>query len=119
MARILVVDDSTVMRRNIKNVLEHAGHSVVGEAADGRDVLPAYVNCKPDLVTMDISMPIIDGLEALQTIMKNYPNAKVVMVSAMGQKAQVLEAIKLGAKSYVVKPIETDKFLEIIRKLTQ
>ncbi len=118
MARILVVDDSTVMRKNIKNILEKAGHEVVGEAADGRDVLPVYVNTKPDLVTMDISMPIIDGIEALKTIVKNFPNAKVIMVSALGQKAQVLEAIKLGAKSYVVKPIETDKFLEIIRKLT-
>ena len=119
MARFLVVDDSTVMRKNIKNILEAAGHQVVGEAADGRDVLPAYVNNKPDFVTMDISMPIINGIEALQSLIKNFPDAKVIMISALGQKAQVLEAIKLGAKSYIVKPIETDKFLENIRKLTQ
>jgi two-component system, chemotaxis family, chemotaxis protein CheY len=119
MARFLVVDDSVVMRKNIRNILEKAGHEVVAEAADGRDVLPAYVNNKPDLVTMDISMPITDGIDALKSLMKNFPDAKVVMVSALGQKAQVLEAIKLGAKSYIVKPIETDKFIEIIRKLTQ
>jgi two-component system chemotaxis response regulator CheY len=119
MARFLVVDDSVVMRKNIKNILEAAGHEVVAEAADGRDVLPAYVNNKPDLVTMDISMPITDGIDALKSLVKNFPDAKVIMVSALGQKAQVLEAIKLGAKSYIVKPIETDKFIEIIRKLTQ
>lgn len=119
MARFLVVDDSTVMRKNIKNILESGGHEVVAEAADGRDVLPAYVNSKPDFVTMDISMPITNGIEALQSLIKNFPDAKVIMVSALGQKAQVLEAIKLGAKSYIVKPIETDKFLAIIIKLTQ
>jgi two-component system chemotaxis response regulator CheY len=119
MARFLVVDDSVVMRKNIKNILEAAGHEVVAEAVDGRDVLPAYVNNKPDLVTMDISMPITDGIDALKSLVKNFPDAKVIMVSALGQKAQVLEAIKLGAKSYIVKPIETDKFIEIIRKLTQ
>jgi two-component system chemotaxis response regulator CheY len=117
MARFLVVDDSAVMRKNIKNILESAGHEVVAEAADGRDVLPAYVNSKPDIVTMDISMPITDGIDALKTLVKNFPDAKVVMVSALGQKAQILEAIKYGAKSYIIKPIETDKFIEIIRKL--
>ena len=119
MARFLVVDDSTVMRKNIKNILEAAGHEVVSEAADGRDVLPAYVNTKPDFVTMDISMPVTDGIEALKTLVKNFPDAKVIMVSALGQKARVLEAIKLGAKSYIVKPIETDKFIEVIKKLIQ
>jgi two-component system chemotaxis response regulator CheY len=118
MARFLIVDDSSVMRKNIRHILEDAGHEVAAEAADGRDVLPAYVNSKPDLVTMDINMPIIDGIEALQTLMRNFPEARVIMVSALGQKAQVLEAIKLGAKSYVVKPIEVDKFLGIIKKLT-
>jgi two-component system chemotaxis response regulator CheY len=118
MARFLVVDDSSVMRKNIRNILEEAGHEVAAEAADGRDVLPAYVNSKPDLVTMDISMPITNGIEALQTLMRNFPDAKVIMVSALGQKAQVLEAIKLGAKSYVVKPIEVENFLEIIKKFT-
>jgi two-component system chemotaxis response regulator CheY len=70
---------------------------------------------KPELDTK----PITDGIEALKSLVKNFPDAKVIMVSVLGQKAQVLEAIKLGAKSYIVKPIETDKFIEIIRKLTQ
>ncbi|QGQ94076.1 response regulator [Paenibacillus psychroresistens] len=119
MARFLVVDDSAVMRKNIKNILESAGHEVVAEAADGRDVLPAYVNSKPDVVTMDISMPVTDGIDALKLLVKNFPEAKVIMVSALGQKAQILEAIKHGAKSYIIKPIETDKFIEIIRKIIQ
>jgi two-component system chemotaxis response regulator CheY len=116
-ARFLVVDDSSVMRKNIMRILADAGHEVVGECADGRDVLPSYVNLKPDIVTMDISMPITDGIEALKMLVKNFPEAKVIMVSALGQKAQVLEAIKSGAKSYIVKPIDKDKFIEIVNKV--
>ena len=116
LAKFLIVDDSAVMRRNIRNILEEVGHEVVFEAVDGREVLPAYINHKPDIVTMDISMPEVDGIEALKTLIHNFPNVKVIMISAMGQKQQVLEAIKLGAKSYLVKPIEKDKFLDIIAK---
>jgi two-component system chemotaxis response regulator CheY len=117
MAKILVVDDSAVMRKNIRSMLESAGHEVVAEAADGREVLVNYVSYKPDIVTLDISMGTMSGIEALQSLLRTYPTAKVVMVSAVGHKQQVLEAIKLGAKSYVVKPIERARFLEIINKV--
>jgi two-component system chemotaxis response regulator CheY len=116
-ANVMIVDDSTVMRRNIRTILERAGHKVVVEATDGREVLASYINHKPDLVTMDITMIQMDGIEALQTLMKTFPQAKVVMISAIGQKQQVLEAIKSGAKSYVVKPFEAERLLEIIEKV--
>lgn len=119
MARFLIVDDSAVMRRNIRHILEEAGHEVVFEASDGRELLPAYINNKPDLVTLDISMTEISGIEALKILIKNDPEAKVIMISALGQKQQVLEAIKCGAKSYIVKPVDKDKFLDIINKFVK
>ncbi|WP_123041200.1 response regulator [Cohnella candidum] len=117
MAKVLIVDDSGVMRKNIRTILERAGHEVVGEAADGREVLQNYIFHSPDIVTMDISMPHLDGIEALKGLLKVFPEAKVIMVSAIGQKAQVLEAIKCGAKSYMVKPIEGPALLAAIQKV--
>ncbi|QJD84899.1 response regulator [Cohnella herbarum] len=117
MATFMIVDDSAVMRKNIRSMLESAGHEVVAEASDGREVLVNYVGSKPDIVTMDISMGNMNGIEALELLLKSYPTAKVIMVSAIGHKQQVLEAIKLGAKSYVVKPIEKARFLDIIDKV--
>ncbi|MCR8634136.1 MULTISPECIES: response regulator [Paenibacillus] len=117
MATIMIVDDSAVMRKNIKVILERGGHEIVAEASDGREVLTRYINHRPDLVTMDISMVNVDGIEALQTLIRSFPTAKVVMISALGQKQQVLEAIKSGAKSYIVKPFEAEKMLQIIGKV--
>jgi two-component system chemotaxis response regulator CheY len=117
MAKFLIVDDSAVMRKNIRSILESAGHEVVAEATDGQEVIVKYVSFKPDIVTMDITMGNMNGIEALQLLLKTYPTAKVIMVSAIGHKQQVLEAIKLGAKSYVVKPIEKARFLEIVNKV--
>ncbi|MNI19932.1 Chemotaxis protein CheY [compost metagenome] len=117
MAKILIVDDSAVMRRNIRIILERGGHEVVAEASDGREVLATYINHKPDLVTMDISMGNMDGIEALQILLKSFPQARVLMISALGQKQQVLEAIKSGAKSYLVKPFESAKLLEVVNKV--
>lgn len=117
MKKVMIVDDSGVMRKNIRSVLEKGGYEVVGEAADGREVLQNYIFCSPDVVTMDISMPHMDGIEALKTLLKVYPQARVVMISAMGQKAQVLEAIRSGAKSYLVKPIEGPNLLSTIEKV--
>ncbi|BBI36295.1 response regulator [Cohnella abietis] len=119
MAKFMIVDDSAVMRKNIRSILEGAGHEVVAEAADGREVLVSYVTAKPDIVTMDISMGNVSGIEALESLLKSYPTAKVVMVSAIGHKQQVLDAIKLGAKSYVVKPIERARFLDIVNKVAE
>ncbi|WP_127589003.1 response regulator [Paenibacillus koleovorans] len=117
MAKIMIVDDSAVMRKNIRTALERGGHEIVAEASDGREVIPVYINHKPDIVTMDISMSSVNGIEALQQLLKTFPQAKVVMISAVGHKQQVLEAIKLGAKSYVVKPFEATKLLEIVGKV--
>ncbi|MCD9022174.1 response regulator [Cohnella silvisoli] len=117
MAKFMIVDDSAVMRKNIRSILESEGHEVVAEAADGREVMVNYVSYRPDIVTMDISMGNMGGIEALQLLLRTYPTAKVVMVSAIGHKQQVLEAIKLGAKSYVVKPIERVRFLDIVNRV--
>jgi two-component system, chemotaxis family, chemotaxis protein CheY len=117
MARFMIVDDSAVMRKNIRSILESGGHEVVVEVADGREVMVNYIGFKPDIVTMDISMGNMDGIEALQMLIKTYPTAKVVMVSAIGHKQQVLEAIRIGAKSYAVKPIERVRFLDIVNKV--
>lgn len=117
MGKILIVDDSAIMRKNIRTVVERGGHEVIAEASDGREVLTQYINHKPDLVTMDINMKSMDGIDALKVLIKTFPNAKVIMISAQGQKVQVLEAIKLGAKSYLVKPFEPDKLLEVIQKV--
>ncbi|RIE00687.1 response regulator [Cohnella faecalis] len=110
----MIVDDSGVMRKNIRTILERGNHDVVMEVSDGREVLQNYIYYNPDIVTMDISMPGMDGIEALQGLLKVFPGAKVIMISAMGQKAQVLEAIRYGAKSYLVKPIEAQKLLSTV-----
>ena len=118
MAKILVVDDATFMRMMLKDILTKAGHVIVGEAKDGNDAVAKYKEFKPDVVTMDITMPDKDGIEALREIRSYDPNAKVVMCSAMGQQAMVIEAIKNGAKNFVVKPFESEKVVEAIAKLT-
>ncbi|NLZ38519.1 MAG: response regulator [Firmicutes bacterium] len=117
MARVLVVDDAAFMRMAIKNMLENHGYEIVGEAENGAVAVQKYQECRPDLVTMDITMPEMNGLEALKAIMKIDPNAVVVMVSAMGQEAMVKEAIMSGAKSFIIKPFKADHVLETIRKV--
>lgn len=114
MARILVVDDNAFMRNNLKNVLKSAGFEVVAEAADGIEALAAYQSETPDLVTMDITMPNMDGVQALKELKGLDPSARVVMVSAMGQEALVVEAITSGAADFVVKPFEADRVVEAV-----
>lgn len=116
MARILVVDDAKFMRMMITNILEKAGHEVVGEAVDGDDALVQYQKCTPDLVTMDITMPNKDGLCALRDIKAFDPSARIVICSAMGQQMMVVEAIQGGAKDFIVKPFQQDRVLEAISK---
>ena len=114
MARILVVDDSAVSRKSLKEILESAGHEIVGEAGDGLDALEKYKSLKPDLVTMDITMPILNGVEALKRIRALDPNAQVLMVSAMGQKNMVMQALREGARGFLVKPFEKEKVLQAV-----
>jgi len=112
MARVLVVDDAAFMRKMVSDALAKGGHEVVGEAGNGVEALARYNELKPDLVTLDITMPEKDGLAALADIMAADPSARVVMCSALGQESKVLEAIKLGAKDFVVKPFQPDRVID-------
>lgn len=117
MARVLVVDDALMMRKTIGTFLIRAGHVVVEEAANGEQAVAAYKKHLPDLVTMDITMPGVDGIGALEQITALDPGARVVMVSALGQKHKVFEALQHGAKGYILKPFTEEKLLSIITEL--
>lgn len=117
MKRVLIVDDAAFMRCVIKNMLQKNGFDVVGEAADGTEGIRKYKELMPDIVTMDITMPIMTGIEALATILEYDPKAKVVMISAMGQEEFVKKAIMIGAKSFIVKPFNEDQIVQILNKI--
>lgn len=117
MARILIVDDALIMRKMIGKIVEDGGHSVVNEAVNGEQAIEMYQKYLPDVVTMDITMPGTDGIQALARIMDYDANAKVVMVSALGQQHKVMEALDHGAKSYILKPITKEKILGVIKQV--
>ncbi len=117
MAKIMIVDDAAFMRITIKNMLTKSEHEVVGEAENGKIAVERYKALNPDIVTMDITMPEMDGLEALKQIVAYDPGAKVIMVSAMGQEAMVRDAVMSGAKGFIVKPFKEDGILAAIAKL--
>ncbi len=114
--RILIVDDAAFMRMMIKEILTKNNFTVVGEASDGLQAVEKFKELNPDLVTLDITMPEMDGIAALKEIKKIDPNARVIMCSAMGQQAMVIEAIQAGAKDFIVKPFQADRVIEAIRK---
>jgi len=114
--RILIVDDAAFMRMMIRDILTKNGYEVVGEAQDGIQAIERYKELQPDLVTMDITMPEMDGITALKEIRKGDANAKVIMCSAMGQQAMVIDAIQAGAKDFIVKPFQADRVIEAIKK---
>jgi len=114
--RILVVDDAAFMRMMIKEILSKNGFEVIGEASDGVQAVEKFNELQPDLVTMDITMPEMDGIAALKEIKKTDPNAKIIMCSAMGQQAMVIDAIQAGAKDFIVKPFQADRVIEAISK---
>jgi two-component system chemotaxis response regulator CheY len=116
MARVLVVDDAAFMRKMVTDALTKGGHEVVGEAANGVEAIDRYRELKPDLTTLDITMPERDGIAALKDIIELDPAAKVVMCSALGQESKVLESIKLGAKDFVVKPFQPNRVIEAVGK---
>ncbi|MCD6364222.1 MAG: response regulator [Synergistetes bacterium] len=115
-ARILIVDDAAFMRMMLRDILTKNGYEVAGEAENGVQAVEKYKELKPDLVTMDITMPEMDGITAVKEIKKLDPNARIVMVSAMGQQAMVIEAIQAGALDFVVKPFQPDRVLEAVKK---
>ncbi|MFW5786701.1 MAG: response regulator [Halanaerobiales bacterium] len=114
---ILIVDDAAFMRINLKNILEKAGHEIAGEAENGRDAIEKYKELEPELVTMDITMPEMDGIDAVKEIMDINPEANIIMCSAMGQQSMVVDAIEAGAKDFIVKPFEDDRVLEAVEKI--
>ena len=116
MARVLVVDDAAFMRKMVSDALSGGGHEIVGEAGNGVEAISQYQELRPDVMTLDITMPEKDGLAALKEIMAIDPSAKVVMCSALGQESKVLEAVKSGAKDFVVKPFQPDRVLSAINK---
>ena len=114
--KILIVDDAAFMRMMIKDILTKNGFEVIGEAADGVQAVEKYNETQPDLVTMDITMPEMDGITALKQIREFNPSAKIIMCSAMGQQAMVIDAIQAGAKDFIVKPFQADRVIEAIQK---
>src|SRR3954462_6381503 len=116
MARVLVVDDAAFMRKMVTDALTEGGHEVVGEAATGVEAVDRYRGLDPDVTTLDITMPEKDGIAALKEIVELDPAARVIMCSALGQEAKVLESIKLGSKDFVVKPFQADRVLEAVGK---
>lgn len=117
MAKILLVDDSKTSRKILRGILEESGNEVIGEASNGEEGLEKYKELHPDITTMDITMPVLDGLEALRLIMEYDKNAKVIMVTAAGQKTKMVDAVKYGASDFLAKPFEATQIIEIINKV--
>lgn len=116
MAKIMLCDDATFMRLTLKKILEGVGHEIVAEAGNGLEAVENYDIFHPEIVLMDITMPEMDGIEAVKEIKKIDPAAKVIMVSAMGQQDKVFAAIAAGAKDFVVKPFESQRIIDCIKK---
>ena len=116
---VLICDDAAFMRMMIKDILTKNGYNVVGEAENGLKAVEKYQETKPDLVLMDITMPEMDGIQALKKIKQADPNASVVMCSAMGQQAMVIESIQSGARDFIVKPFQPDRVLEAVKKAVE
>ena len=116
MTRVLIVDDAAFMRMMIKDILEKNGFEVIGEASNGIKAVELYKKDRPDIVTMDITMPDMDGIQAVKAIKEFDPTAKVIMCSAMGQQTMVMDAIRAGARDFIVKPFQADRVLEAIKK---
>jgi len=114
--RVLIVDDAAFMRMMIKDILTKNGYEVVGEAENGLIAVEKYLDLRPDLVTMDITMPEMDGITAVKEIKAQDPSARIIMCSAMGQQAMVIDAIQAGAKDFIVKPFQQERVLEAVSK---
>lgn len=119
MKTVLIVDDTKFMRNILKNILKKKDLEVVGEASNGREAIERFRELKPDIVTMDIIMPEVDGIQAVKEILKIDANAKILMCSAMGQQALVIEAIQAGAKDFVIKPFQPTRVLEAVDRTLQ
>ncbi|MDD2422133.1 MAG: response regulator [Heliobacteriaceae bacterium] len=116
MAGVLIVDDAAFVRAVLKKIISQGGYEVVGEAGDGEQAIEQYQACRPDIVTMDITMPNLNGIEALKRIRQLDPQARIIMCSAMGQESFVKESILAGARDFIVKPFQPEKVLKTIAK---
>ncbi len=114
MVNVLIVDDSRTSRRVLKDILERAGCQIAGEAVNGKEAVEMYEKLRPDIVTMDITMPEMDGIEALKLIKKAHPEALVMMITAAGQKEKMMEAVKIGAAEFVAKPLTEESALDAL-----
>ena len=119
MASILIVDDSRTSRRILRNILEAGGFQVIGEACNGQEAVELYQQLKPEMVTMDITMPIMDGLAALQSIREKDSNARVVMITAAGQAEKMTEAVKYGAMEFLTKPFSDEAVIKVVNKVVE
>lgn len=117
MARVLVVDDAAFMRMTIKKMIESDGYTVVGEAGNGVEAVQKYMELQPDAVLLDITMPEMNGVDALKRIKEFDPKAKVIICSAMGQQAMVAQAVQSGAKDFIVKPFEKDRLVAALKRV--
>ncbi len=117
MAKILMVDDSKTSRKILRGILESEGHEIIGEAVNGKEGFEKYKELRPDITTMDITMPVMDGLEALKKIIEFDNYAKVIMVTAAGQKTKMVDAIKYGAAEFLAKPFEASQIIGILNKV--
>lgn len=118
MAKILIVDDSRTSRKMLRNILESNGHEIIDEAVNGQEGVQKFQALKPDIVTLDITMPVVDGVEALKMIKALDPESKVVMVTAAGQKNKMIECIKAGANEFLTKPFEQQEIVDVINKMS-
>ncbi|HEY8541635.1 MAG TPA: chemotaxis protein CheY [Pseudothermotoga sp.] len=115
--RVLIVDDAAFMRMLLKDIITKAGYEVAGEAANGVEAVEKFKELKPDIVTMDITMPEMNGIDAIKKIREFAPDAKIIVCSAMGQQAMVIEAIQAGAKDFIVKPFQHSRVIEALQKI--
>lgn len=116
MAKVLIIDDSRTSRKILRNILEEAGHEVVDEAVNGEDGFIKFRELKPDIVTLDITMPVLDGIETLRLMKETGIPTQIIMVTAAGQKSKMMEAIKLGASEFLTKPFEVNQIVDLINK---
>jgi two-component system chemotaxis response regulator CheY len=114
---VLICDDAVFMRTMLADILTQAGFAVIGQAKTGAEAVDKYRELRPDLVTMDIVMPDMGGIDAVRTIMGEYPDAKILMCSAMGQQSLVIEAIQAGARDFIVKPFQPSRVLEAVQRV--
>lgn len=117
MPSVLVVDDSSFMRTTLSNMFAKWGFEVVGKASNGQEAIDLYKELQPDLVTMDVTMPILSGLEAAKEILSEFPEAKIIMVTALRQQRLIIEALELGVKDFITKPFEPEQLKDIVDKV--